>query len=99
MGAYSRREVIGSVAVAALAGAGIAATPGKLRKGAPIKTLTLEQFKSMGLPESSVSVLARMDCSNFSRCHEDMRREHGIWIPELVPVFAKLDAERAGSSM
>lgn len=100
MSKYSRRQVIGSVAAAAIAGTGIAAArPGKSPKGAAVKTMTLEEFQSMGLPESAVSVLARMDCSNFSKCHEDMRRKHGIWIPELVPVFAKLDAQRAGSSM
>ena len=24
-------------------------------------------------------------------CHDEMRENHGIWIPELVPVFEQLD--------
>ena len=58
-----------------------------------------EEFKSMEIPDSAGPILARMDCSNFSMCHEKIREESGIWIPELVPVFEKLDALRANPRM
>ena len=97
----SRRKAIGSAA-SFLAAVGLArqaraesrpveerAAP---RHGAvPVRTMTLDEF--LDLDESEVDrVLSHMDCENFSCCHEKVKTETGIWIPELVPVFEKLDA-------
>ena len=94
----SRREMIASVATV-IAGTGIAGiasagaeTPSKAR---PIKKLTAADFRSMKISELSEHLFSHMDCSNFSNCHKKMREEHGVWIPELVPVFKMMDSLRS----
>jgi hypothetical protein len=57
------------------------------------KKMSLEQFKSgKGLvPAEFESLLSRINGGSFMECHTKIYEETGIWIPELVPVFEKLD--------
>ena len=66
--------------------------------GQPSGTMTLDEFLAKEGPAGGDGLLARLDCHTFSACHQRMHEEHGVWIPELVPVFAKLDAMRAGGT-
>lgn len=56
--------------------------------------MTLDDFLAMDMPGEK-DLTERLDCQTFTKCHDKMRAQHGIWIPELVPVFEKLDALRA----
>lgn len=60
----------------------------------PLRTMTLKEFLADSGGESAGDVLAKMDCRTFMMCHKKMREETGVWIPELVPVFEKLDKMR-----
>jgi hypothetical protein len=54
--------------------------------------LTLDEFmKSAGGKEIN-EVFSRVRTGSFSACHCLFFEATGIWIPELVPVFQKLDA-------
>lgn len=104
MDQISRRAALtkmtSTLAASVLAGAAIAHSgtaaqkPGEAAPG----SITLDQFLAMDLPDGSGQLLDRLDCTTFAACHERMREENGVWIPELVPVFEKLDAMRAGAA-
>jgi hypothetical protein len=54
--------------------------------------LTIEQFKATREPADVAAILGRLNGGSFMECHQKIFAETGIWIPELVPVFQKLDA-------
>lgn len=88
----SRRKAIGSVAASLLAGGALSSAGAQTPRSGGVKEMTLEEFKAMEGPEAASGLFSGMNCGSFTRCHKRMRAEQGIWIPELVPVFAKLDA-------
>lgn len=58
-----------------------------------VKRISLEKFQSTRLFPSEVeSLLSQFNGGSFMECHQRIRDQHGIWIPELVPVFQRLDA-------
>jgi hypothetical protein len=64
-------------------------------KRPPKKEVTLEEFKAMRqLPEIQ-AILGRFNGGSFMCCHQRIFEATGIWIPELVPVFERLDASLA----
>ena len=107
----SRRDMLGSAAASVVAGIGLVKGGGTAFGGTtsappsptqastgrqpPLRTMTLEEFRALDQQEVD-RVLSMMDCPTFACCHERVREETGIWIPELVPVFDKLDALRSG---
>ena len=105
MDRISRRTAIGSVAASALVGLGAKAgaekpksPPNPKTPERPVKPMTLEEFQQMDTPIAVDDLFTHMEGHTFMNCHKDMREKHGIWIPELVPVFEKLDAMRAASA-
>lgn len=88
----TRRKAMGSVAASLLAGGALASASGQTPRAGDVQEMTLEEFKALEGPEAAVGLFAGMGRGSFTRCHKRMRVEQGIWIPELVPVFAKLDA-------
>jgi|GEM_PF-3315577 hypothetical protein len=103
----SRRAALGSVAATATALVGLGAKPsaaepatakpgpglGKTER--PVTPMTLEEFQRMNSPVGVEELFSHVEGHTFMMCHRDMKEKHGIWIPELVPVFEKLDAMRA----
>lgn len=58
-----------------------------------VKKLSLEKFASSRIVPAEVeSLLGQFNGGSFMECHQRIRDQHGIWIPELVPVFQRLDA-------
>ena len=96
MAEITRRTAIGTLAATLLAkpAASRAETRPVQNGSRPARrTMTLEEFRSME-PESAERVLSHLTCESFMKCHECVREETGVWVPELVPVFEKLDAMR-----
>jgi hypothetical protein len=56
------------------------------------KKLSLEQFKATREPAGVEAILSRLNGGSFMKCHQMIFEQTGLWIPELVPVFQKLDA-------
>ena len=99
MSKISRRAALGSVAASALAP--LAAKTAMASSAAPagngnVRTMTLDEFRNADLPVGVEDLFSEREGKTFMMCHLEMRDKHGIWIPELVPVFEKLDAVRAG---
>lgn len=61
-------------------------------KGKHVRKLTLEQFKGTRDAAGVEAILSRLNGGSFMKCHQAIFEQTGIWIPELVPVFQKLDA-------
>lgn len=62
----------------------------------PLKKLSLEKFKSSRIvPHQVESLLGQFNGGSFMKCHQLIREQYGVWIPELVPVFQRLDAALA----
>ncbi|MCP5059223.1 MAG: hypothetical protein GY937_21160 [bacterium] len=57
-----------------------------------VQKLSLKEFEATkGIPAIE-AVLDRMNGGTFMDCHTAFFEATGIWIPELVPVFQRLDA-------
>ncbi len=105
MNKISRRTALGSVAATALVGLGSARVKAESPQHQPkpkksdrtVKPMTLEEFKRMDGPIAVEDLFRHGEGHTFMMCHKDMREKHGIWIPELVPIFEKMDAMRAAS--
>jgi hypothetical protein len=102
METVSRRKAIGLVAATVVGAAGAAvaargADPAKDKggEGKPLQKMTLKEFLAMKIPAEEDAVLKRLNGGTFMECHTRIREETGIWIPELVPVFQKLDGQLA----
>lgn len=98
----SRRTALGSVAATALTGLSSkaeakSANPQKSSANGrqPVRSMTLEEFQQMETPIDANDLFHQIEGHSFSMCHKDMRDVHGIWIPELVPIFEKMDSMRA----
>jgi hypothetical protein len=105
MARISRRSALGSVAASALVGLGSQvkaetpqAQPSPEKSKRPVKPMTLDEFKRMNTPIAVEDLFRHGEGHTFMMCHKDMREKHGIWIPELVPIFEKMDAMRAASN-
>lgn len=110
MAKLPRRQVLGTMAASVITGAAAvsrAATPSKkievdpaLEKEKrnkplpPLRKMTLKEFLAESGGEGVDDVISKMDCQSFTMCHKKMREETGLWIPELAPVFEKLDRMR-----
>ena len=56
-------------------------------------TIQLDELKGFNLPPA-VAKMVRRDALNgkgFEACHRTIRAQSGVWIPELNPIFKKLD--------
>ena len=102
MAEISRRTALRSVAATALVGltAPLAAQVPKSHSGQkktkhPVKPMSLDEFRQCKGPPAAEKLFNPAEGHTFMACHIDMREKHGIWIPELVPVFEKMDAMRA----
>ncbi|MHC5012454.1 MAG: hypothetical protein ACYTG6_16175, partial [Planctomycetota bacterium] len=73
--------MLGSAAASVVAGIGLAWGGGG-RRG-PVREMTLAEFNALEGPDID-RVLSKVDCTSLSCCHEKVRDEMGIWIPELV---------------
>ncbi|HWK94060.1 MAG TPA: hypothetical protein VNR39_01430 [Pseudolabrys sp.] len=57
-----------------------------------VQKMSLKEFhETKGVPAIE-AVLGRMNGGTFMECHTKFFEATGIWIPELVPVFQRLDA-------
>lgn len=54
--------------------------------------MTLKQFMKEAGGDDINRLVSRFNGGTYSACHVAFYEATGIWIPELVPVFAKLDA-------
>ncbi|MFP6675434.1 MAG: hypothetical protein VB878_10200 [Pirellulaceae bacterium] len=103
MDKMTRRAVLSSVATTAVVGLGAKTAVAKLNQQSPskqaanVKSMTLQEFREMNMPVAVDDLFNQIEGHTFMMCHEEMRKKHGIWIPELVPVFEKLDAVRAAT--
>ncbi len=102
MSKISRRAALGSVAASALAPlaaktamASPATSTTAPAGDAKVRSMTLDEFRTLDLPVGVEDLFSEREGKTFMMCHLEMRDKHGIWIPELVPVFEKLDAVRA----
>lgn len=100
MSELSRRKVIGgSIAssLALLTGKAAATEPDA--GGAAVEfatggsdSMSLEEFRQLNGPGSIAKLMGEMNCDTLAMCHKGMKEKHGIWIPELEPIFAEIDA-------
>ncbi len=69
-----------------------------IAKTAPVTTarapkeMSLDQFMKEAGSEDVKKIFNRINTGSFTACHTAFFESTGIWIPELVPVFKKLDA-------
>ena len=54
--------------------------------------MTLEEFKATKETPRVEAIIGSLNGGTFMECHTGVFAATGIWIPELVPVFQKLDA-------
>ena len=104
MSQLSRRKVIGgSLATTLGLAAGntstkaAAAGPEDASDDPPLRSkggepMSLREFQALNGPGAVSRLMGQMECETLSGCHRDMKKKHGIWIPELVPFFEEIDA-------
>lgn len=64
------------------------------------KNISLEEFKTTkSTAEVETALRAIKGGGSFMCCHTAWYATTGMWIPELVPVFKKLDAELAAYNL
>jgi hypothetical protein len=58
-----------------------------------VRKIHLDELDKYKLPREVKKLLNRdaLNGKGFDACHRRIRKETGIWIPELGPVFKKLD--------
>jgi hypothetical protein len=59
---------------------------------AKVRKLSLAEFKEMKDTSSVEKIIGSLNGGRFMECHTAFYAATGLWIPELVPVFQKLDA-------
>jgi len=57
-----------------------------------VRTISLDEFKATRSTPSVEALIGSLNGGSFMQCHTEFFASTGIWIPELVPVFQKLDA-------
>jgi hypothetical protein len=59
----------------------------------PTKKMTIQDLLTQKLKDHDIErVLGKLNAGAFGDCHTQIHKETGVWIPELVPVFERLDA-------
>ena len=58
----------------------------------PTKKTTIEALLKHKLSPQIEAVLGELQQGTFGDCHTNIFEKTGVFIPELVPVFEKLDA-------
>ena len=56
------------------------------------RRMSLEEFKGTKDTPAVEAIISSLNGGSFMTCHTEFYAATGIWIPELVPVFQKLDA-------
>ncbi|MES2155531.1 MAG: hypothetical protein V4510_10390 [bacterium] len=59
------------------------------------QTMSLDEFLRKAGSADVNKLMTRITGGSYSGCHNCFYQATGIWIPELVPVFQKLDAMMA----
>lgn len=59
---------------------------------AKVRKHSLAEFKEMKDTSSVEKIIGSLNGGRFMECHTAFYAATGLWIPELVPVFQKLDA-------
>lgn len=56
-------------------------------------TIHLDELKDFKLPKEVAKMVKRdaLNGKGFEACHKTIRAQSGVWIPELNPIFKKLD--------
>ena len=57
-----------------------------------VRKLSLEEFKAIKETPAVEAIIGSINGGSFMQCHTAFFAATGIWIPELVPIFQKLDA-------
>jgi len=57
-----------------------------------VRKISLDDFKAMKDTPAVEKLASSLNGGNFMKCHVAFFESTGLWIPELVPVFQKLDA-------
>lgn len=61
-------------------------------EGKRVRKMSLEEFQATKDTPAVEALISQLNGGSFMQCHTAFFAETGIWIPELVPVFQKLDA-------
>jgi len=92
MSALSRRAALGTAAASLFAGRALGGNRLTAQFRSSGDSMTLAEFRALNGADAVPQLLGHLNCGSMTNCHKRMREEHGIWIPELVPVFEELDA-------
>ena len=61
-------------------------------KMAKAKLLSLQEFKAVKMPAEIQAILGQVNGGSLMECHRKVYEATGIWMPELTPIFQKMDA-------
>ncbi|MEJ1969320.1 MAG: hypothetical protein WDN03_11915 [Rhizomicrobium sp.] len=57
------------------------------------RKITIHELLADKLKDHDVEkIVSKLNFGTFGECHTAIFKETGIWVPELVPVFQRLDA-------
>lgn len=56
------------------------------------RKLSIKEFQATRQSQAIEAVLKNLNGGTFMDCHTKFFEATGIWIPELVPIFQRLDA-------
>lgn len=56
------------------------------------KKMSLDQFMKEAGGDKLNDLFSRVKTGSYTACHVAFYEATGVWIPELVPVFQKMDA-------
>jgi hypothetical protein len=56
------------------------------------RMLSLEEFKAMKINPDVDKILGSINGGSLMDCHLQVYAATGIWMPELTPIFQKMDA-------
>ena len=57
-----------------------------------VRKMSLKEFQTTKDTSAVEALISQLNGGSFMKCHTAFFAETGIWIPELVPVFQRLDA-------
>lgn len=57
-----------------------------------VRKMSLKEFQATKDTPAVETLISQLNGGSFMKCHTEIFAATGIWIPELVPVFQKLDA-------
>lgn len=64
----------------------------KPKTSMPAKKMTLDAFLKTAGTSDLNKIFPQITGGSYSECHTAFFEQTGIWIPELVPIFQKMDA-------